>query len=446
MLSPNLSAAAFINVSDPSTYITETYGDTVGWGTSLIYPRAREYTFFCGADGNIEVTLSSAWLRYLGLSLLDAQGNIKTSRDLYNRGTPYTTSFWVSAGRYTIKVFDAGWGALAPSISYTISINHAQSAPQIELTSPANTAAVSHNVLVGAERKSIPYNPELDSLGILLGGNLIAILSSGPYQFSLSTDGLQNGWYDLEFRGYDNLGRYNSLISSLEIKNQDPDTETTSYKDRIGWGSSLLYPQILIYPFKMRREGYFNATISGDIYLRYFGWIVKDNTGQVRHYHDFYYDSTYVRRSLYLEKGSYTLQVFDCGFYPLAPYVSYILTLDYPYQGEVFKDVQIERTSFDPSEDNQGTSLETTEVSYETTEAAYINAVVKGKDGTSMRTLLSNSYQEPTEYAFSWDGKDSQGRIAEEGEFSIVLEARDSEGILLDTASVEAEVLYHMGY
>lgn len=444
--SASLSFAASTNISDPSTYVTETHSDVIGWGNSLIYPRERKYTFFCGAEGDIKVTLSSNWLRYLGLSLLDAQGNLIKNRDLYYKGSPYTTSFWVSPGRYTVRVSDAGWGAYTSSISYTVSIRHAQSAPQIELSSPANCAVVSHNVLVEVDKKNLLYNPEIASLDFLVKGNLAKNFNSEPYQLSLDTDSFENGWHNLEFRAYDSLGRYNPLFSSIQVKNQYPDTKTISYKDRIGWGSSLLYPQALIYPFEMRREGYFNASISGDRSIRYLAWIVRDSSGTKKHYHDFYYDGTYVRRSIYLEKGKYTLRVLDCGFYPLAPYISYILTLDYPAQKEIFKNIEVERSPFDPSEDNQGTSLETTTLSYRTLEDAYISVKVKDEDGTTIRTLLSHSYQEPSVHTLSWDGKDSQGRIAEEGEFKFILEAFDDKDILLDTASANVEVLYHMGY
>jgi hypothetical protein len=305
---------------------------------------------------------------------------------------------------------------------------------------------VSHTVEVSVEKKDIPSNPEIASLDVFLAGSPVASFSAPPYSFPLNTDIYANTYHQLEFRAYDEAGRYNPLTSSIEVRNLSPDTQTESFKGRIGWGSAgaLLYPRSKDFSFEMQRTGTLNAVMSGDRRLRFLSWIIKDsNSSKVYYNSDFYYEGSYVRRSIYLSQGSYTLTVFDTGFSPTELFISYILTLDYPAKRKIIDRLTVGPTALDPSEDGEDTTLGSALINYNTLEPAYLSLEIKDEEGRPIKSLLVNSLVAAGAHLSSWDGLDDEGSIADEGHYAIVLRSFDGSGSPLDSASTSVEVVYH---
>jgi len=349
-----------------------------------------------------------------------------------------------------------------------------QSGPQIEITAPAHTATVSHKVVLGVREKDIPENPAISRVdffvdGIYLGTdferpseplwNITKIMINGveeiatvtqtkqPFKYLWNTELYPNGDYTIEYRAYDELGRYTSRSLRVTVNNVAPDTVTESFFGRLYKSGS--YQD---HKFSLTRAGYVDITLSGDnaegayfFVFRgdryYILWIeLKDNPKKARFWAD---------------QGDYRVEVY---YYwrpwgsssPPGGYIAYALTINYPGGTSggtnLLQNVSATPKTFDPSGDNEGNSLEKTDVSYTLGGSARITVEVRDLSNQLIKKIFSEVNQEAGAHTISWDGLDSQEDIVEEGPYKIVLKIKDASGNEIGSASEEVEVKYHLGH
>lgn len=373
--------------------------------------------------------------------------------------------FLAILGLFVALSFPSGSRSLAEESS---------SGPQIEITAPAHTATVSHKVVLGVREKDIPGNPAISRVDFFIDGvylgtdferpseplwNITKITINGveetatvtqtkpPFEYLWNTELYRNGDHTIEYRAYDELGRYTSRSTSVTVNNVTPDTVTESFFGRLY--KTVSYQA---HKFTMKRAGYVDITLSGDnAQAAYFFirkgdryrvlWIeLKDNPKKARFW---------AGQGDYIAEVYYYWRPWGSGL-PPGGYIAYVLTIDYPGGTSggtsLLQDVSATPKTFDPSGDNERSSLEKTDVSYTLGGSGRVTVEVRDPSNQLIKRILSEASQEAGTHTISWNGLDSQENIAEEGRYKVILKIKDASGNEIDSASQEVEVKYHLGH